>query len=169
MSLLDRLVGRMMWRPKRGGDDPISMVLLMRAPYRLTEGVLATAGERAFGVRFNSDEPMYFVEQSATTMMKVGRWGIHVIHSAEPYLGDVEEVAHELPQPEQQAAWRAHRGWVAFDVMNKDANPRKTYAVLAKLGRQLRDDRCAGVYLPREGIMAPAGESMDALLDVMCR
>lgn len=169
MGLLDRLMTRVMWRPKRGGDDPISMVLLMREPYLMTEHILATAGERAFGVQFNADEPMHFVQQGAITMMKVGPWLIHVIHSAEPYLGDVDEVASELPQPEQQAAWRAHRGWVSFDVMNNNVDPREAYAVLAKLGRQLRDDRCAGIYLPREEKMAAAGESMDALLDVMSR
>jgi hypothetical protein len=60
-----------------------------------------------------------------------------------------------LPREEQQIAWRQHKGWASFDMLNNGVQRVDAYAVLAKFALQLGDENCVGVYLPNLEIFMP--------------
>ncbi|HEY1964927.1 MAG TPA: hypothetical protein VGG59_08350 [Acidobacteriaceae bacterium] len=60
-----------------------------------------------------------------------------------------------MPREEQQIAWRQHKGWASFDMLNNGVQRVDAYAVLAKFALQLGDENCVGVYLPNLEIFMP--------------
>jgi hypothetical protein len=142
---------------KRPAEIPYSIVLLLRAPHFFTQAELEAAGERGWGRRFDGKaDPMYFVVQQAdVTMMKVGTHLVQLLHAAQPYLGDVEEISGRLPRQEQKQAWLEHSGWAAFDLWDRKPLTAEAYAVLARFALQLADKNCSAVLLPKENVLMP--------------
>ncbi len=140
------------FRRKQPHDDmPYSIVLLLRSPFKMTEEVLAAAASRAYGVAYDGSDPMYFVMLSPVLkIVKAGKSAISLLESAHPYLDDPEETAKGFSHPELRKAWAQHRGWVAFDLLATKLRKRDAYRVMAALIAELLEDRCAGIYLPKE-------------------
>ena len=145
-----------------------SVVLLQRSWRILSENEIKVASEKGWSRSFDGNEdPMYFVVQSGPVLLiKAGRLGVHVLQAREPYLGNPEEIAVQLPREEQQVAWRQHRAWISFDLLNKEAvNRQEAFSALAKFALGLVDENCTGIYLPSERIFAPnsGGEAEEVL------
>lgn len=159
MKFLTKL--RNFWsKGQHEGEDPYSIVLLLREPHFFTSDEIEVAGKRGFGISFDGNEdPMYFVSQSGKiTFIKAGKHVVHVIHAKTPYLDEPKvEVANQLPQPEQKEAWLAHSAWAALDLINlrKEISKSDAYSTLAKFALHLGDSNCTGIYLPSEQVMMP--------------
>ena len=139
--------------PKKQTDDdmPYSIVMLLRSPFAMSQGILETAASKAYGIPYDGSNEMYFVGWNPLLkMVKAGQSLINVLESGEPYLGDPAEVAKGFKNDRLENAWTEHHTWVAFDLMNRDLSKKQAYTVLAKLTTELLDTRCAGIYLPKE-------------------
>jgi len=156
LNVLKRL-SRLWVRNGKEEKMPFSIILLLRKPHVFTESELRAAGERGFGKRFDGKaDPMYFVVQKgAFTMVKAGPNVMNLVHANQPYLGDAEAVAKQLPHEEQQRAWLEHTAWAALDFWNLKQPKADAYAVLARLALQLGDQNCSGVFLPADNLMMP--------------
>lgn len=150
MGLLDTL--QSLFRKKQGENDmPYSIVMLLRSPFTISKEVLEAAASKAYKVSYDGSHEMYCVVQKPpVTMMKAGGSLITVLEVAEPYLGDPYKVAQGFSGDRLREAWGEHRTWAAFDLMNRDIPKKQAYRVLAALVAELLDDRCAGIYLPKE-------------------
>jgi hypothetical protein len=145
-------VARGLFRKKQADDDmPCSIVMLLRSPFAMSEGILRAAASKAFGVPYDGSNEMYFVGwHSRLKTVKAGPYLISVLEADEPYLGDPAEVAQGFKNKRLEEAWMEHRTWVAFDLMNGEVSKKQAYTVLAQLAAELLDTRCAGIYLPKE-------------------
>lgn len=145
--------------------------MLLREPrfFRATD--LEIAGERAWGKSFDGkQDPAFGVVQSGpVTFIRAGTYVMHVLHANQPYLGDVENVATQLPNLVQQVAWRAHNAWSSFDLLNSTAHARDSYIPLAKFASQMADSNCAGIYLPKNQIMWPNDGTAEQGLRMLIR
>jgi hypothetical protein len=150
MGFLDVLRG--LFRKERTDDDmPCSIVMLLRSPFAMSKGVLEIAASKAYRVPYDGSREMYFVVQSSRlTVVKVGGSVIKVLEVAEPYLGDPQEVARGFTNSRLGSAWREHRTWIVFDLLNRNVSKKQAYQVLSPLVAQLVDARCSGIYLPKE-------------------
>jgi hypothetical protein len=155
MRILDSILG--LFRKKQPDDDmPYSIVLLLRSPFKMTEEILAAAASRAYGVAYDGSSEKHFVMLSPILkIVKADKSTISLLESARPYFDDPEVTAKKFNHPELRKAWAQHRGWVAFDLMQSDLEKRQAYGVLAALVAELLDDRCAGIYLPKESQFTP--------------
>ncbi len=145
------------FRKKQADDDmPYSIVMLFRSPFKVTEEVLAAAASRAYGVAYDGSDAMYFVMLSPSLkIVKAGSSSISLLESARPYFDDPVETAKKFDHPELRKAWAQHRGWVAFDLIGSDLRKKQAYRVLASFVAELMDDRCAGIYFPKENQFTP--------------
>jgi hypothetical protein len=134
-----------------------SLVLLLREPRFVLKAEVEKAAEAGWGKRFDGQEDtMYFVvQQGKITMIKAGIYAVHLVQANQPYLGDPQDVAKQLPREEQRVAWRQHTAWASFDLLNNDVERVDAYAALAKFALQLGDENCAGIYLPNLEIFMP--------------
>ncbi len=150
MGLLDALKG--VFRKKHDDDDmPYSIVMLLRSPFEMSKEVLETAASRAYKLPYDGSQDMYFVvHDPVLTVVKAGSSVIKVLEVREPYLGDPDEVAKGFKDNRLGIAWREHRTWAAFDLLNREVPKKQAYRVLAALVAELLDARCAGIYLPKE-------------------
>jgi hypothetical protein len=130
---------------------------LLRNPQFISKVEVEKAAEAGWSRRFDGQEdPMYFVvQQGKITMINAGIYAVHLVQANQPYLGDPQHVAMQMPREEQQIAWRQHNGWASFDMLNNGVQRVEAYAVLAKLALQLGDENCVGVYLPNLEIFMP--------------
>ena len=145
-------------RRKQHNTMPFSIVLLLRESLPFDEAHLNAAGELAWNHPFNkNDGSMHCAIQAtpAITLIKSDKYLFNLMQENTFYLGPVEEVAAQLPRPEQQQAWREHTAWAAFDLMNDDISKNEAYAALARWAAQLADSNCSGIYLPRENQFLP--------------
>jgi hypothetical protein len=146
---------------------------LQRSGRFLSQEEIRFASEKGWSRSFDGkDDPMYFVVQSEpVTMIKAGGLVVNVLQARVPYLGDPDEIAAQLPREEQQDAWRRHRAWISFDLVNKeDVSRREAFSALAKFALGIGDENCVGVYLPSERIFAPnSGGEAEELLRLLIR
>jgi hypothetical protein len=160
------------WK-KSGEKDEIgpSIVLLLRKPHFFTSAELERAGELGFGKSFDGkQDPMYFVvQESFVTFIKAGADIINMAHSEQPYLGDPQEVARQLPRPEQKRAWLAHTAWASLDSHNDKLPKSEAYAVLARFALQMGDENCSGIYIPGEQVFLPNDGAAEDGLRTMIR
>lgn len=150
MGFFEALRG--VFRKKQDDDDlPYSIVMLLRSPFTMSEEVLTAAASRAYRVPYDGSQEMYFVMRSPQlTVVKSGTSAISLLEAAQPYLGEPDEVAQGFKDTRLRTAWKEHRTWAAFDLMNRDVPKKQAYRVLAALVAELLDARCAGIYLPKE-------------------
>lgn len=140
-----------LFRKKQDDGMPYSIVMLLRSPFAMSEEVLSLAASKAYRVPYDGSQQMYFVfESPMLTTVKSGSSAIKVLEVAKPYLGEPDEVAQGFDDARLSAAWREHRTWAAFDLMNRNVPKKEAYRVLAALVAELLDTRCAGIYLPKE-------------------
>ena len=137
------------------GDEPVSLVMLLRESRVFGLDRLRSAGETAFGVLFLDDgKSKYFVIQKVLfTIMKVGPHTLSFLHYTKPY--STQEFGASMPMESQRQAWAQHTAWEAIDYVKSGKNLDLEYAILARLCLQLADGNCVGVYLPRESIFVP--------------
>lgn len=142
------------FRKEQDDDDmSYSIVMLLRSPFEMSKEVLETAASKAYGIPYDGSQQMYFVTRTPhATMLKAGASLITVFEQREPYFGEVADVASGFRDERLQTAWREHRAWVAFDLVNRDVPKKKAYGVLAPLVAELLDARCAGIYLPKDNL-----------------
>jgi hypothetical protein len=153
------------WKRGEVGSEnmPHSIVLLMREPRAFTKSELQAAGERGWGKRFDGEEDaMYFVVQSdVLTVLKAGKYVVQLLQMNQPYAGDLEAVAKNLPREEQKKAWFQHQAWSSLDLWNsaksssRDLPKKEAYTVLARFALQLGDANCSAIYFLKEGWMMP--------------
>jgi hypothetical protein len=146
-------------------------VLLFRSPFSLSKEGLEAAAAKAYGVPYDGSHEMYFVFWDALfKTVKAGESLISVLKVEEPYLGDPVEVSKGFHDKRLATAWSEHRTWAAFDLMNDDMPKKQAYSVLAALVVGLLDDRCAGIYLPKENQFTTQSDgSAEKHLRHLCR
>jgi hypothetical protein len=150
MGILEVLRG-LFRREKIDDDLPCSIVMLLRSPFAMSKEVLEIAASKAYRVPYNGSREMYFVVRSPQlTVVKAGRSVIKVLEMVGPYFDDPPEVARGFADSRLESAWREHRAWIAFDLLNRDVSKKHAYQVLSALVAQLMDARCSGIYLPKE-------------------
>jgi len=143
--------------PNKRGNDPVSMVLLLREPKFSTLDQLRLAGERAFGTSFTGDkESQHFVIQVVLfTIMKAGPHSLSFLNYRKPYGDDSCELGKSWPKPSQRRAWADHTAWTAVDYVKGGADLELEYAVLAKLCAEMIDVNCVGLYIPGKRTFIP--------------
>ena len=165
-AILDRFKRK---RDTEEDDMPYSIVLLQRESHLFSVEELQAAGQRAWGKRFDGEEdPMFFVVQKGgITMMKAGRYVVQLLHANQPYLGDQEEIARQLPNKEQKRTWLQHTAWTALDFWGKEPLEDEAYAVLARFALHLGDANCCAVYVPKAQLLMPNDGTADLGLTKM--
>jgi hypothetical protein len=158
-NILRKLVPMRWQRP--GKDDPIAMVLLLQMPHFFRAEELQHAAEKAWGTSFAGGKgSTHFVVQSGeVTFMKAGPHLLTFFTYPQPYIENPKENIEWLRQASQRQAWVEHAACVGVDYMNKDVDVELAYCVLSKLVAEMADENCTGVYIPRENILIPNGES----------
>jgi hypothetical protein len=141
-----------------GKKEPLSVVMLLRAPHVFRTEELQSAAERAWRVSFagRRSESMHCVAQSGpTTLLKAGPHLLSFFHYAKPYIENHEENTSWLPLESQRRAWAEHAACVGVDYMNAKTDVELAYCVLAKLVAELVDENCSAIYMPRESSLIP--------------
>jgi len=148
MAFLGKL--RSLFHKEESDDEmPYSIVMLFRSPCVMTQEILEAAASKAYQHPYDGSHNMYFVGWSpALTTVKAGPAFIKVLEARRPYLG--HEVAIGFRDIRLQDAWKEHRAWAAFDLMNPGIPKKEAYRTLAALVAELLDARCAGIFLPKE-------------------
>lgn len=65
-----------------------------------------------------------------------------------------------LPQVSQRRAWVEHTACIGANYLNHDVDVQLGYCVLSKLGAEMLDRNCTGIYIPRENRLIPNDESL---------
>lgn len=150
------------------GDDPDSMVLLLRQPHIFTKEELSTAATRAWNRPFEDSEQSrhFVVQQGLVTFVKVGPHFLSILHANTPYLEHLDdaELNNFLPEVERRRAWRAHHAWCAIDYMIKDTDENTKYCILAALASEMVNDNCCGVWIPKVRGLIPNAAFKGTLL-----
>jgi hypothetical protein len=152
------------WR-KPYGDDPTSVVILLRAPHFFRKEELRAAAERAWKVSFAGEgqNSKHFVMQKAfVTILKAGPHLMNVLHQTRPYggHGGPPSDADWLAQASQKQAWTEHKAWASVDYMNRDVDLELAYCVSTKLVAELLDGNCTGIYIPGERKLIPHHQTL---------
>lgn len=153
----------MKWRRTKGSRDPLSMVLLLRAPHFFSAGELRLAAERAWHRSFAGVEQgsMYCVVQKGPiTLMKAGPHLLNFFHYQSPYIENHTANVGWLPKAAQREAWLQHSACVGVDYLNQGQSVEVAYCVLAQLTSEMLDGNCTGIYVPRERALIPNDESL---------
>lgn len=130
---------------------PYSIVVLLKGPNVFSEETLGEMAQLAFSVPYDGSSAMHFVSfDPALTVVKAGDYLIQVLQAAEPYLGDPAETAKGFRDARLAEAWRKHRAWIAFDLLNQDAPKQDAYKALSALAIETLDHESVGIYLPKE-------------------
>jgi len=153
----DRLTGN-----EVAGDDPFSIVMLLREWAPRDEAALRAAVERAY----SGKEVVFLGSKGAVTLVKVGVQLLSLIQVPRRY--DLEMPEHEildaLDDEAQRNAWRAHRAWMAIDTVGRKIRRKEGYGMLARTALALGDANCCGIYFPRDGgVRANDGSAETAL------
>jgi len=152
----------MRWQRTKKGD-PLSMVLLLRAPHLFSADELRRAAERAWHTSFagGQKESMHrVVQKGIVTFMKAGPHVLNFLYYPSPYVENPKANVDWLPQAAQREAWSQHSACVGVDYLNDGVSVQLGYCVLAQLVSEMLDGNCTAVYIPRERALAPNDESL---------
>jgi hypothetical protein len=144
--------------PDKHGNDPVSMVLLLREPTFSTLDELRSAAGRAFGTSFTGDKESqhYVIQVVLFTVMKAGPHSLSFMNSRKPYGGDdSRNFGRSLPKASQRQAWAEHTAWTAVDYVKGGADIELEYGVLAKLCTEMLGVNCVGLYVPGKQTFIP--------------
>jgi hypothetical protein len=155
--------------PDKDGDNPVSMVLLLREPRFSTLDQLRLAAERAFGTSFTGDKQArhYVVQVALLTIMKAGPHSLSFLNYRKPYNDDSPNFGRSLPKASQRQAWAEHTAWTAVDYVKGGSDLELEYAVLAKLCAEMLDVNCVGLYVPGKRAFIPNDGSLRGELQRM--
>jgi hypothetical protein len=146
-------------RPR--GEDPVSMVLLLKESHFPKLAQLREAAGRAFGASFSGDRSSrHSVYQRGVifTLANVGPHTLSFLYQTMPYADNSErarEFEKTLLRVDQRQAWAEHSAYMAIDYVQGDVDIDSKYVVLARLCAQLYDTNCVALYLPRECALVP--------------
>lgn len=152
-------------------DSPFhSLVLLTAEPPELTEERVTAAATAALGDGFAQvegepdDDDKKFVAFNTPSSIIVNEGEAYLINAfATPYWEDREAAAEQL-DGELAAAVRAHRGWVAVDLLIDEQPPRaeleRRYRELGRLIAELADGHATAAYVPATGSVALFDEEL---------
>jgi hypothetical protein len=143
--------------PDKHGNDPVSMVLLLREPTFSTLDQLRSAAGRAFGTSFTGDKESqhYVIQVVLFTVMKAGPHSLSFMNYRKPYDNDSRNFGKSLPKASQRQAWAEHTAWTAVDYVKGSADLELEYAVLARLCTEMLDVNCVGLYVPGKRTFVP--------------
>src|ERR1022692_2835682 len=143
--------------PDKHGDDPVSMVLLIREPTFSTLDQLRSAAGRAFGTLFTGDKESrhHVIQVVLFTLMKAGPHSLSFMNYRKPYGDDSYNFGRSLPKASQRQAWAEHTAWTAVDYVKGGADLELEYAVLARLCTEMLDVNCVGLYVPGQRTFIP--------------
>ncbi len=155
--------------PRKGGDDPVSMVLLLREARFSNLEQLRLAAERAFGTSFTGDKESrhYVIQVVLFTILKAGPHHLSFLNYRKPYGDDSHRFGRSLPKASQRQAWAEHAAWTAVDYVKGGVDLELEYAVLATLCAEMIDVNCVGLYVPREHLFIPNDGSLRGELQRM--
>jgi hypothetical protein len=136
--------------PDQDGENPVSMVMLLREPRFSTLDQLRSAAERAFGTSFSRDKESrhYVIQVVLFTIMKAGPHSLSFLNYKKTYGDDPDNFGRSLPKESQRQAWAEHTAWTAVDYVKGGADLELEYAVLAKFCAEMLDVNCVGLYVP---------------------
>jgi hypothetical protein len=143
--------------PDQHGNDPVSMVLLLREPTFSPLDQLRSAAGRAFGTSFTGDKEAqhYVIQVVLFTVMKAGPHSLSFMNYRKPYGDDSRNFGKSLPKASQRQAWAEHTAWTAVDYVKGGADLELEYAVLAKLCNEMLNVNCVGLYVPGKRTFVP--------------
>jgi hypothetical protein len=154
----------------REPDDPdlASIVLLLKEERFPKLEQLRQAAERAYGGSFSLDKnsPHCVYTQVFFTLMKIGPHKLSFMFGATPYGKDLG-LGESWGRADQRKAWAEHTVFMAIDYVKGDIDFESRYSLLGRLCRELYDDNCVGVYLPREHGLVPDERSVRKMFDRM--
>jgi hypothetical protein len=112
------------------------------------------------------EESSNFIKASGErALVSAGPHLISLKSCPRPYLSDnPKEYAKNLLRLSQQRAWAEHSAWVSLDYLQGGVKPELEYGVLARLAAEMIDDKCCGIYVPRESSFAPNDGSLYGFL-----
>jgi hypothetical protein len=135
------------------GENPTSIVLLLKQPHFFADEELRAAAEKAWNRTFEGgEESRHFIVQArGITFIKVGPHVLNILHAASPYFGPLDdaELNEFLPEVERQHAWRSHHAWCAVDYKSKNTDEHTKYCVLAALVAEMVNENCSGIWVPK--------------------
>ncbi len=171
-------------RRRRGGRDslrnnPLSIVVLLGSPRRISEAEVTRAYEDIYKVRPTVTRPntpdgmhgfLYFVAAIGEGAASGPPLGIIDCHA--PYVtpDDLEHSLSRIEHPLVREAVAKHRAWLGVDAMGVDGamklEDRMNYQALLAMMLALNGDKFMLIYLPREGRFGPPGrKGIDWLIE----
>jgi uncharacterized protein YegJ (DUF2314 family) len=156
------------YRRRKGGSDRpfMSLVFLLKAPRRMSQEHVVACASRAFGVTFDVGNPQateFVVSAPAPPaageprdvarlfVVKVEE-GIFMVHDvAAPYFADVETIASTCLDMRLERAIRAHRAWIAVDLLSSlapETTRHDAYRAIGRLLAELAGEDCLVIACP---------------------
>ncbi len=136
-------------RPAHAKDPHRSLVLLLPKPHELDEQRVNTAIARAFELKLPRDNDKgYAVPAGRGRYLAKAEGQMLLVHSIAGVYVDPEPMANQFPDRRLQTALRAHRAWMAVDLLEaKDAAAvRRGYATAGKLLAELAPPGALAIY-----------------------
>lgn len=154
MGISEKITSVFRRRPKSEEKTFISVVLLLRRPAALSEGMLHDSAVRAWGREFRPEQNEQVVVQGPLGIITFEGRIIHTINSARPYVDNPEKEARRLKEMRQQKIMKEHKAWMSFDLLapQNPAEPEKAecYRRICSLAAQFADSVCLGVYFTEQ-------------------
>ena len=163
-AFLQRMEGKEVWLD---GEEPVSMVLLLRKARVVSLEEWRVAAERAFGEYFAGEETArnFVIQAGPFAVMQADVHALSLSQDMLPYGGRASRgFAAGLPKAQQRRAWAEHNGWVAVRYSGNVCRLEVEYAAVARLCAELVNGNCVGVYLPRELVFMPNDEELGRYL-----
>lgn len=131
------------------GEDPFSIVLLLREATTLDERALRMALDRAH----SGKDVVVLGSKRPATLVKVGQRVLSLLRVPGRYDLEIpeQEILDALDDEAQRNAWRPHQAWMAIDTVGKEIRRKEGYAMLARTALVLGDANCCGIYFPKDG------------------
>jgi hypothetical protein len=155
--------------PNKDGNDPVSIVLLLREPMFKTLDQLRLAAEKTFCTSFSEDKESghYVIQVAFLTILKAGPHSLSFLNYRKPYGDNSYDLGRSWPKPSQRQAWADHTAWTAVDYVKGGADLELEYAVLAKLCAEMLDANCVGLYIPGKRTFIPNDDYLQEQLQRM--
>ena len=162
LALLLVMLGVRLWRKmkSRHGPPPLSIVLLLNRPRRLTVDQLVAAVRNALGIDMTQDqgEGVFLEGEESLFLIGLGDHAFIVNNVGDPYVEETEAAARAMPEARLRKALREHKAWISVDYVGerRDADLAAVYGEIGKIAAELvEDDGLA--------IMAPAADAINVV------
>jgi len=153
-AVLDKREQRRIAAEARDEEPLVSLVLLLRQPRYLDEGLLCQMVRAAWDIRLSdAEDGGNFVvgESPSFIVMAEGRTFL-VNNSDAPYFTDGPLAASQVKDLRLRKAVNGHRAWMSVDLMCNDEAPvEEAYRWIGKLIAELAADDCLAILSPQTG------------------